>query len=200
MKKIEFILSLEEQLAGLPQSELEERLLFYSEMIDDRMDEGLSEEEAVAEIGTVDAIVEQIIAEVPLAKLAKEKMKSSNTFKAWEIILLAVGSPIWLSLGIAAFAVIFSLYISLWSVIISLWSVFASLAACGLGGIAAFIVFLCTGQTLTGFAILAAALVCAGLSIFVFFGCKAATEGTCLWTKKICLSIKKRFVKKEEKR
>jgi len=57
---------------------------------------------------------------------------SSRTLQC-EIVLLTLGSPIWLSLGIAAVAVILSLYISLWAIIFSLGAVFASFAACSVG-------------------------------------------------------------------
>ncbi len=42
-------------------------------MIDDRVEEGLTEEEAISEIGTVNEILSQIIEEIPLSKLVKEK-------------------------------------------------------------------------------------------------------------------------------
>ena len=71
MTKIKFLLSLHDRLSGLPQDEVEERLNFYSEMIEDRMEEGISEEEAVAAIGPIDEIAEQIIADIPLAKMQR---------------------------------------------------------------------------------------------------------------------------------
>ena len=111
---------------------------------------------------------------------------------------MGLGSPIWLSLGIAAFAVILSLYISLWAVIISLWSVFVSVAACSLGGILACVIFAAGGNGASGAAMLAAGIVCAGLSIFLFYGCKAATAGTLILTKKMALWTKNIFIKKED--
>ncbi len=198
MNKQEFLTQLRKGLSGLPQNDIEERLTFYSEMIDDRMEEGLSEEEAVSAVGSVDEIVTQVIAETPLAKIAKERIKSKRRLNTGEIILLVLGSPIWLSLGIAAFAVIFSLYISLWAVIISLWAAFASLAACSIGGILACAIFIIGGNGISGIAILAAGIVCAGLSIFMFYGCKAATKGTLILTKKTAIWTKDRFIKKEE--
>ena len=54
---------------------IEERLEFYSEMIDDRIEEGKSEFEAVREIGDVDEVVSQIASETPLYRLVKEKAK-----------------------------------------------------------------------------------------------------------------------------
>ena len=129
MSKQEFLMQLRKGLSGLPQEDIEERLTFYSEMIDDRMEEGFSEGEAVAAVGSAQEIAAQVVAEIPFAKIAKERIKSKRRLSASEIVLLALGSPIWLSLGIAVFAVILSIYVLLWAVMISLWSVFVSLAA-----------------------------------------------------------------------
>ena len=109
MTKIEFESALRARLAELPKSEIDERIGFYIEIIDDRIEEGLSEEEAVAAIGSVEDIAVEIAADIPFVKIAKEKIRKRGKLRAWEIVLLAVGSPIWLSLAIAAFAVIISL-------------------------------------------------------------------------------------------
>ena len=137
MGEQEFLVQLRKGLSGLPQEDIEERLMFYSEMIDDRMEEGITEEDAVAAVGTVDEIVKQVVAETPLAKITKERIKPKRRLRAGEIVLLILGSPIWLSLLIAALAVILSLYASLWSVVISLWAVFVSLIGCAFGGVVA---------------------------------------------------------------
>ena len=197
MSKQEFLVQLRKGLSGFPQEDIEERVTFYSEMIDDRIEEGITEEEAVAAIGTVDEIVKHVIAETPLAKIAKERIKSKRRSRAGEIVLLVLGSPIWLSLGIAVFAVILSLYISLWAVIISLWAVFASFAACSIGGVLACVVFTVGGNGASGLAMLAAGIVCAGLSIFMFYGCKAATKGNLILSRNFAVWIKNCFIKKE---
>lgn len=197
MRKQEFLNELRAKLMGLPKQELEERLTFYSEIIDDRMEDGMTEEQAVLDIGSVDCIASQIISDIPLSKLAKERIKPKRKMKAWEIVLLALGSPIWLSLAIGLFAIVLSLYAVLWSVILSIWAVFASLVACSLGGLVAGIFFIFSGNTLTGLAMIGVSVFCAGVAILAFFGCKAATKGIILLTKKIALGIKKCFVKKE---
>lgn len=197
MNKQEFLALLRKGLAGLPQDDIEERLSFYNEMIEDRKEEGLSEEEAVLAVGSVQKIVEQVVAETPLAKIAKERIRPKRRLSAWEIVLLALGSPIWLSLGIAAFAVILSLYISAWAIIISLWAVFFSLIGCSVGGILACVVFAVSGNVTSGFAMLGAGIVCAGLSIFAFYGCKAITDGIFILTKKTAIWIKNCFKGKE---
>ena len=198
MNKQEFLAQLRKGLSGLPQEDIDERLAFYGEMIDDRMEDGIPEETAVSEIGTVDGLVAQIIADIPLGKLVKEKITPKKKLKAWEIVLLVLGSPIWLSLLLAVVAVILSLYVVLWSVIVVLWAAFASLVACGLAGIAAGAYFAVSGNGLTGIATIGAGIVCTGLSVFAFFGCKAATKGILSLTKKLAIGIKNCFIKKEE--
>lgn len=198
MLKQEFLDKLRTDLAGLPKQEVEDRLAFYSEAIDDRIECGLSEEEAVLDVGTVNDISAQIISDIPFAKIAKERIKPKRKLGAWEIILLILGSPIWLSLAIAAFAVILSLYVVLWSLSVSVWAIFASFAACGVGGVAAGIIFAVTGNFLSGIATVGTGIICSGLAIFAFFGCRAATNGIILLTKKLALAIKRLFVRKEE--
>ena len=198
MNKQEFLDGLRKGLSGLPQADIEERLTFYGEMLDDRIEEGLSEEEAVAATGSVNEIVRQTVADIPLAKIAKERIKPKRRLKAWELLLLALGSPIWLSLGIAAAAVIFALYVTVWSVIASFWSVFASLAVCAAAGVPMCVVFVAGDSGAAGIAVLSAGIVCAGLSVFMFFGCLQATKGILLLTKKFAIWLKNCFIKKEE--
>ena len=199
MHKQEFLNALRSRLKGLPREDVEERLAFWGEMIDDRIEEGSTEEEAVSKIGTVDEIASQIIADIPFIKIAKEKIKPQRHLRAWEIVLLALGSPIWLSLAIAAFAVMLSLYAVLWSLIASVWAIFASLVACAFGGAITGAFFAIATNAFAGLALISAGLVCAGLSILLFFGCIAATKGTAWLTKSIALGIKKCFVGKEKR-
>lgn len=197
MKKTEFLLQLHDKLSGLPQDDVEERLAFYKEMIDDRIDEGFSEEDAVAQIGNIEQIVTQIIADTPFSKLVKEKLKPKKRLRTWAIVLLAVGSPIWLSLLIAAFAVMISLYAVLWSGVISLWAGFIAVCACVLGFLVGGFVLVRMGYGRSGIALFGGSILCAGLSIFLFYGCKAATKGTAWITKQGALGIKRCFITKE---
>lgn len=197
MTKQEFLTALQDGLRGLPQSDIDERVSFYAEMIDDRVEDGLSEEEAVAAIGSAEAIAAQIIADIPITKLVKHKM-APRRLSTLAVVLIAFGFPIWFSLLIAAVAVVFSLYVTLWAVIVSLWSVFAALVGSAFGCLMGGILFLCMGKTFSGLATIAAALVCAGLSIFAFYGCKAASKGVVLLTKKMGLAIKRACLRKGE--
>ncbi len=198
MNKQAFLEELRKGLSGLPKKDIDERLIFYCEMIDDRMEDGIPEEAAVREIGNIEEIVPQIIADIPLGKIIKEKMMPKKTLNTWEVILFALGSPIWLSLLIAVFSVFISLYVASWSVMVALWSVFASFAVCGLVGIAAG-VFLAVGDNgLTGVTMIGAGMACARLSVFLFFGCKAATKGLMNLTRKHAIRVRTCFIHKEE--
>lgn len=197
MTKLQFLLALHEKLAGLPREDVEERLNFYSEMIEDRMEEGMTEEDAVAAVGSVDEIAEQITADIPLTKIVKEKIKSKRRLKAWEITLLSIGGLIWVPLVIASVAVVLSLYVSLWAVIVSLWAVFGSFAIGALAVVIYGFVFALSENVYVGLAAVAAGLVCAGLAILLFYGCIAATKGAALLAKRMVLAMKKGSVKKE---
>lgn len=94
----------------------------------------------------------------------------------WKRYLLVLGSPIWLSLGLAAAAVL-----------LAMWSVVASLFCCGICGIVAGAGLACVESVPSGLATVAAGLVCTGLSVFVFLGCKAATGGWLALTKRLLL-------------
>lgn len=161
------------------------------------MEEGLSEEQAVLEIGHIDELISQIAADTPLTRLVKEKIDPRKKLAVWEIILIILSSPIWLSLLIAALAVLLSLYAALWAVILSLWAVFASLVAAALFGVVAGIVYACCARVLTGITTLSIGILCVGLSIFMFYGCLATTKGILLFTKKVAVWFKRRLIMKE---
>ena len=191
MTKLDFLLALQEKLSGFPGDEVKERLHFYNESIEDRMEEGLTEEEAVAQMGSVDEIAQQIIGELPLTQPAKERLSSRKT------ALLLLGSPIWLSLLISAVSVVLSVYVSLWAVVGSLWGVFASLAVSGTACVMAFPIIAMQDYFYSGLLSFGAGLFVLDLAIFAFFGCHYATKGIVFLTKKMVLLIKRAFVRKE---
>ena len=216
MTKLEFILALQKELANLPQEELQQRLTFYSEMIEDRVEEGLSEEEAVAQIGSVEEIASQILAEYTQNEPATveeipvmQKEKTRRKIKNWELVLLILSSPLWISLLIAALsvafsvvvsvlAVVFSAIVSLWPVVISLWAVFASMAACAVALPIGAVCYFCIGDTYPGIAAIGIGFVCIGLAILSFYACKALTKGTAALTVKTVMLLKRLFTGKEK--
>ena len=198
MNKQAFIEALREKLRGLPKSEVEDRLAFYSEMIDDKTEEGISEEDAVAGLGSPDALATQIISQIPISKIAKETVKPKR-LRAREIVLLCLSFPIWLPLLLAGAAILLSLYAVLWTLIISVWAVFAAVGASALGALVSAIIFFLRGVNIYSALFgIAAALACAGASILLFFGSRAATAGGVKLTRAIVLSLKKCLLGKGE--
>ena len=171
MKKKEFLTALSRRLSCLPRGEREERVNFYREMIDDRVEEGIPEEEAVAGVGTVDGIVAQILADRP--SVASSPRKSGNGGKVGLILLLVLGFPVWLPILLSVFITVASVVFSLF---VALWAVELSLAAAAVGGVGSFFVLLFTGQITTALFSLGAALVAGGFAILLFFGAVAATR------------------------
>ena len=198
MNKAEFLQKLDAGLAGLSREDREEQLNFYSEMIDDRMEEGLSEEDAVAAVGSIKEIVSQIVTERYYANLSAPPKKERRTLPVWAIVLLIVGSPVWISLAAAPFSEIVAIYASIWSVVVSLWAVFGALVGTGIGTIVGGILYAIFINATAGLSLFAGGLVCAGLSIFLFYGCIWATKGTVLLAKLIFVGIKNCFVRKEK--
>ena len=207
MTKMKFLQTLHEKLSHLPESDVEEHLNFYSEMIEDRMEEGFSEEEAVEAAGNIDEIAQQISAEFSSVPESNEETAGKDTdtdaanvkrhIRWWEITLIVIGAPVWLSLLISIVGVAFSLYLTLWAVIITLWAVFASASVCSVFSVLSGITFALCEKQLTGIAIVGCGFICSGFSILFFFVCRAATKGTLIFTKKAAHRTKRIFTKKE---
>lgn len=197
MTKQEFLSSLRNQLQGLPPEDIDERVSFYEEMINDRIDEGKSEQEAVADLGSVDEVVKTIAEDTPLAKLVKHKMKPKRPIPAWVIILLALGFPLWLPLAITALVLIGVFFMLVWIMVIVTYSVEVAFVSSTFTGIVCFFAYLFHGE-FSAIA-LGSAVVSAGAAILMVFACFYATKGSILLTKKILTGIKMMFIKKGDK-
>lgn len=198
MNKEQFIAALRSKISGLPQSDIDKSLDYYSEIIDDRVEDGISEEQAVNDLGSVEEIAAQILSDTPLQKLIKEKVRPSKALRAWEIVLLVLGSPIWLPLLLAAVIIILSVYIVIWSVVIVMYSVVVSFAAGTLSGIAGSAVLVFTGNPIQALLFFGAGLICAGLTVFTFIGSNKTTVCIIKASKATALRVKSIFLKKEE--
>lgn len=197
MNKKEFLAALRAGLAGLPEADIQHWLDFYSEIIDDRMEEGMSEAEAVADVGPVHDIVAQIFSETPLPKLVHAKVKPKRPLKAWEIVLLVLGSPVWVPLLFAGVLVVLTCYATIWAIIISLYAVDLSLALAGVAFIFAACFQLDTQQILSQLFFVGAGLICGGLSVLLFFASGKITAWILRLSKQAVLAVKFHVVKKE---
>jgi uncharacterized membrane protein len=192
MKKM-FLDRLRVRLSHLSKEEQDERIAFYSEMIDDRIEDGLTEEEAVKAITSVDEITKEVIIDF-------EGMNSKNTIKekvtalvkdkknTGNILLIVLGFPVWFPLLVLLFALALSLYVVGCAVIISLWAVVVALGASFIGGTILGIIYLFQGASAM---LLGLSIACGGLAIFSFFGLKELTKLYCVFTKKIISWIRR---------
>ena len=196
MNKQEFLSELWDRLAGLPREDIGRSMDYYSEMIDDRMEEGLSEEEAVRAIGPMSEVVAQILMETSLPKLVKAKVKRNRAPKAWEIILLILGSPIWLPLCIAALAIFLVICIIVWVLVLVLYVVDLAVAVSGIAGFLGAVVQVFGGRLAQGAFLLGGGLASIGLAVLLFFGSNIIAKGVLIMSKKTLQGIKSCFIRK----
>ena len=196
MNKQEFLEKIRNQLAGLSEDDIKKSIDYYTEMIEDRMEEGLTEEEAVKEMGKPEEVASQILMDTPFSKLVKVKVKPKKSLSILSIILIVLGSPVWLPLVAAFFIIILSVYIVLWSFVLVFYSVVLSLAAGGVSGLLASVMIMFNVDILCGVFTLGVVIVCAGLSVLLFFGSNQVVKGILFLSKKIALSIKSYFIKR----
>ncbi len=175
MNKERFLSELERGLFGLDDSDIKSSLDYYTEMIDDRTESGMSEEDAVSELGSPAVAARDIMSNMSFKKIVKTKIKPSRSLRAWEIVLIALGSPIWVSFIAAAACVVLSVYVSLWAVFASVWVVDISLAAVGVVGMVEFVLLLISSP-LSAFLYLGSSMFLLGVSVPLFFGCYKLTS------------------------
>ena len=199
MKRIEFLNQLKARLWALPEADVQCSLDYYGEMIDDRMEDGLSEEEAVAAIGDLDEIVKQILTESPRMPVTVKKeenyQKQKRGLETWMIVLLVLGSPLWIPLVASVIGTVFSIYVSLWAVVIALYAVAFALAVAALGCIVGS--FFMVGRIAEVMVAWGAALLCAGLAILLFMLGNLAGKGMVKLTKLCWKGIQNLFRGKE---
>lgn len=158
MNKSEFLKKLKSSLTRMTKEERERTLSYYSELIDDRIDSGATEEEAVGALGNIDEITAQILRDAEEQGTLKPERKPVNT------TLLIVGSPLWVPLLIAALSVIFSLYVTVWAVLFSFWASVFAFAVSALGGVVGGSVYLVFNLPVA-LTLLGSGLVLAGLAL-----------------------------------
>jgi uncharacterized membrane protein len=192
MNKQEFTNQLTAALSGLSQEDIKKSVDFYVEMVDDRIEDGMSEEEAVAALGSIDEIRSRILEEIPIGKIVKEKITPKRAFSAGEIVLLILGAPLWLPLLLAFIIVGLALYLTFWIIILALYVVDLSVFISGIAGIVAVIINPFGVGNKIFFAGCGIALL--GAAVLLFFGFNQISKGMLFISKKIGLGIKKLFI------
>lgn len=198
MTKQVFLDSLRSKLSGLPKEDVDERISFYEEAINDRMDEGKSEEEAVAEIGSVDDVIKEIAKDTPLVSLVKHKMTPKRKLRGWEVALIICTFPFWLPLIITAIALTFAGVVVLWSGAIAVYSAEIGLVGTSIAGFTSF--FAAYADGVFDLYYLGIALASVGGAFMMAFACYGVTLGMAKLTKLLITGIKSSFIKNKKRR
>ena len=230
MTKSEYLGAIRVRLLGLPEADIKKAIDFYEEAISDRMEDGLTEDQAIAELDTPQLAADKILMETPLPKLVKatstaqaqarsqaltqsqmqtqgrssgpmpdqsqSQGSAKKTVSPWIIVLLILGSPIWLPLGIAVAAVALAIVVTIFAVLLS---VVVAVFAIGIGGIAAVLaalVALVLGKGVPALMQLAAALILIGISLLLFIPLKAGFLWFIELMARLGNSIKQYFINK----
>ena len=199
MTMSEYLSALAANLSQLPEEERRKQISYYEELFADMREEGFSEEEIAEKLGSPKEAAEEILAEVPLPKLIKSRVKPKKGWSVLTVILLILGSPIWLSIAIALLAVILSVYVVIWAVVAALFCVVLSILIAGIFGFVLFAVNL-SAATVPALLMLGLGLICLGLTIPALLGAIAVTKGVCRLTGRIAKGVRSLFIRKEETR
>jgi uncharacterized membrane protein len=167
MRKNEFLGILKTKLKNFNHSEVQKISEYYSELLADKMENGMGEEETVASLGEIDSIINQVTADLIMERSSDRK---TNPLKNFLIILSICASPILIPIGITLFTVVIVLVAVLFSVFISFVAAGVSLL---LMAIATSIRFLALGYDyglimLNAGGLLFAGGVLTGLSVLTF--------------------------------
>ena len=195
MTKNDFLSELYRRLSTIPSEDRASSIEYYSEMINDKIEDGIPEPYAVAMLGDIDDIVNQIISDIPLHKLIKEKIAKPRSASVWRIILTSFG---FLVIGIPIIACLFtvalSLVIGVWSIAISMFAAVIALTVSGACGIAGFFVLLVLNSPAKAFLLLGTSLTSLGLVLPVFHLAMYCSKLAVLVVKGIILLVKKSFL------
>lgn len=130
MNKAQFLNEIRRGLSQLPAGEIEKQLGYYSELIDDMMEDGMTEYEAVSRLGSVQEIYENILRDMPLPLLVKTRAKPKGGWTSLSIILIILGFPVWFTLAVGALIAIGSVYVVIWALVFAAFAVVLAIVLC----------------------------------------------------------------------
>jgi len=89
MTRKEFLDGLRQEMRGLPLQEIDQTIHYYSEIIADRMEDGMTEEAAVAKMEPMHVIAKRVASDFKGGAAPRRKLSG------FMIVLLILGFPLW---------------------------------------------------------------------------------------------------------
>lgn len=201
MNKLEFLNILRQELERQSISNIDNMIEYYDEMICDRIEDGMTEEEAVESMDSIQDIVREAVLDKSVPTLVKERVKKSRE-KAkeggheWVWILLAIlGFPVWFPLVLTAIILAFTFFLVFWILVGTVFIVILSL------GIAAVASVLASLTVIWGFIpvptfliMLGGGLALAAITILLWKPICIFAKAAGRFFKDIVISIKRKFI------
>jgi uncharacterized membrane protein len=194
MTKTDYLARLRESLALMPAEEREAQLAYYEELFDDMLEDGMSEEQVVEHLGAPETVAEELLAEIPMTTLVKNRVKAEGRPSALTVVLLVLGFPLWFPLLVSVFAVVLSLVITLWALVIGFAAVVFSL---GVTAIAAPVALVAGGFQGSPLMVAGYALIAAGLCLLGVLALPPLCGAMARLCRAIGRGVKSIFIKKE---
>lgn len=189
MTKNEFTRELKGRISHLPKSERRRILTYYYEMISERMEDGMSEAEAIDALGDLDELLSEY------SPMPKEPRRGVR-LRAWHIIMLIVGSPLWICLVAALLCIMLAFYIVIWALVVAFYAIFVALAVSGFALLMASFWGLFTGGAPYFFGLMGAGVFLCGIAIFWLLACNAFAKAMAKVTGKTSRGIFRFFFKR----
>ncbi len=168
MNKKEFLNDLDSKLNFLTEEERNKTLNYYSEIIEDRIESGASEEEAVLQMESTEVIAKKLIAENSTQKTTSEKVLDfiDKLFeKHGYLFVLAIvifSIPLWTPIVGVILGLVCTMFLILFAMIA--FGAIGSVAALGIG------ISFITQSLLSAISALGVSMVCAGFAVLVTIG------------------------------
>lgn len=204
MTKKEFLQELRSRLSAYPKEELDRSIGYWSEMVEDRMEDGATEDEAVASLGSIDDIAKQIEMELPLKTIIKhsvkdkssaDEQKKDNTGITVLVVVLAIlAFPIWFPIAIALISIIAALFITIWAIDFALWVCSLSGVICFFAGLIFAVALLIGGHGILALSGFGTSLAGAGIAILFAFAAFYMAKGIIKLIDLMCRGTKRSIV------
>ncbi len=189
MTRDQFLDGLRQELHGLPRQEIEQTVHYYFEIIADRIEEGMTEEQAVAKMEPMHVIARRVLSDFKGNGVPARKMS------VFLITMLILGFPLWFPLLITGAAMMVVALTLIWVFVLTIWATCLGLFS---GGMAAIITLL-TGGFHSGMPFIGQVglgMAAMGLSIFLFYAAKGAIPLAMGATVSMVSWIKRAFVRR----